>query len=45
MKKDDTTNPGTYGSCEINHGESINWVMEDRKIYDLEYVNAFTLGD
>ena len=45
MIEDDTTNPGTYGLCEIKHGESISWVMEDRHIYVLEYVNAFNLGD
>ena len=45
MIENDMTNPGKYGSCEIKHGESISWVMEDRQIFNFEYVNAFNLGD
>ena len=45
MRENDITDPGTYGSCEIKHGESISWVMEDRTSTQFKYVNAFILGD
>ena len=44
MIENDITNPGTYGSCEIKHGESITWLMEDGTSTYLEYVDAFNLG-
>ena len=45
MRENDINNPHTYGTCEIKHGESISWVMEDRTGLEFKFVNAFHLGD
>ena len=45
MIETDITDPSTYGSCEIKHGDSITWTMENRSITYLKFVNAFNLGN
>ena len=44
MNENDTTDPATYGSCEIKNGESITLNMEDGTSIYLEYVEDFNLG-
>ena len=44
MINSDTTNPATYGSCEINHGKSVTWDMGDGTRKFFEYVETFNLG-
>lgn len=44
LRDNDVSNPGMYGSCNINHGTSVTWDMADGTQRSYEYVDDFNLG-